>query len=285
MEVSVEAQTHERRLAAVHEGRRSERVFLRIPIEIVGKDAEGKEFREKTFTVVINRHGARISAQRSLFADQQITITNLHNGASCPFRVVGQAGRSLGEGAEWGVECLEPSVEIWGISFPGPAASPSEAERVDALLECSECQSRELAKLSVEEYHTLASSEVIHRRCWKCNQTTAWRFGAAEADTEAIPGSANGGAERRRARRHTVRLPVRVRLENGQTTTARTENLSRTGVCFVSEVAMEPGQLIQLTLGYGSGGHQEEVTAKVVWRRRIEGTNRLAYGVQLEGRD
>jgi hypothetical protein len=278
--VAIEQQ--ERRLERASYGRRSERVFLRIPIEIAGKDSKGRDFRAKSFTVVINRHGARVSAGPSLlFVGQRIAITNLQNGASCPFRVVGQVGRSLGEGPEWGVESLDPSVEIWGITFPSRLESPLEKERVDALLECGGCSSRELAKLTIEEYHTLASTEILRRRCEKCGQPTPWRFGSAEADTEVIPESGAAAAERRRARRHTVRLPVRVRLADGRTSVARTENLSRTGVCFVSDVPMEPGQLIQLTVGYWSGGHQEEATAKIVWRRPMEGSSRFVYGVQL----
>ncbi len=270
----------ERQTITASYGRRSERVFLRIPIEISGRDRQGKEFRERNFTLVINRHGARISANQVLFADQRITITNLQNGASCPFRVVGAVGRSLGEGPEWGVECLEPNVEIWGISFPNREATPSEQEHVDALLACATCSTRELAKLTIEEYRLLSSAEALSRRCWKCGRATSWRFGAAEADTEIIPSAA--GKERRRARRHTVRLPVRIRLEDGRIAVARTENLSRTGVCFVSEVAMEPGQLMGLTLGYWSGGRQEEVTARIVWRRPMEGSHRYVYGVHLE---
>ena len=279
--MAIEAQ--DRRMARASYARRSERVFLRIPIEIVGKDSQGKDFRERNFTLVINRHGARISAHRPLFPGQRIEITNLQSGLACPFRVIEEAGKTLGEGPEWGVECLEPSVEIWGITFPGRVGSPPATEHVDALVECSVCSSRELVQLTIEEYHTLATTEVVRRCCEKCGQRTPWRFGPAEADAEIVPGLSAGQGDRRRARRRTVRLPVRIRLQDGRTSVARTENLSRTGVCFVSEVAMEPGQVIRLTLGYWPGAPQpEEALAKIVWRRPMEGSNRFAYGVHLE---
>src|SRR5260370_41994678 len=84
--------------------RRSERVLLRIPIDIEGKDAAGKAFKEVTTTLVINRGGARISLKHTLKADDRITITNLQTPISCPFRVVRQTGQTHGEGAERGVE-------------------------------------------------------------------------------------------------------------------------------------------------------------------------------------
>jgi len=45
---------------AERQQRRSERTLLRIPIQVGGKDTGGKPFRETTYTLVINRHGARI---------------------------------------------------------------------------------------------------------------------------------------------------------------------------------------------------------------------------------
>jgi PilZ domain-containing protein len=278
----------------VGEGRRrSERVLLRIPIEVKGTGADAKPFTEKTFTLVVNGDGARISLKAKLRQGDQLTITNLQTKISCPFRVVHRTTDLLGEGPpEWGVECLEPEVNFWGIVFPKKAADTAKQELIDALLECSKCNFRELAQLALEQYRALVSQSSLTRNCTKCGAETEWGFGFVEAGPEeaipsqaapsAEPSSSGGGAERRRAKRVTVKLPVRIRLEDGREEIARTENLSKTGVCFASDIVMREGEVVQLTVGYTPGHNEAAIPARVVWRRSIEGSNRALYGVHLE---
>lgn len=277
--------------------RRTERVLLRIPVEVKGKDADGRSFTEKTFTLVVNRDGARISLRSALRRNDQLTVTNLQSHLSCPFRVVERTSDMLGDGPpEWGVECLEPEVNFWGISFPRKAPAPAKQEVIDALLECSNCHARELAQLTLEQYRCLIDQTSVVRDCAKCGTETPWRFGFVEADaeegaaappeaatmplsgTEPVPGS---GGERRRAKRVTVKLPVRVRLEDGREEIARTENLSKTGVCFASDLVMNEGDTLRLSVGYSEGSNEAEILARIVWRRAIAGTNRSFYGVRL----
>jgi len=272
--------------------RRSERVLLRIPIEVRGTDAEGRPFTEKTHTLVINRHGARIALKAPLKSEARITITNRQSAMSCPFRVVGRTGKSLGEGPEWGVECLEPGVNFWGISFPDKVTAPAAQEGIDALVECAVCRFRELAQLTLEEYRSVITQGAVRRDCPECGMITQWEFGFAEGETEeAIPvqpsGPASappaaGGAERRRAKRLTIKLPVRIRLQDGSEEVARTENLSKTGVCFNSSLMIRSEDRVFLTVGYTPGGSEEEVAARLVWRREIEGGATALYGVRLE---
>ena len=79
-----------------------------------------------------------------------------------------------------------------------------------------------------------------------------------------------------------MKLPVRIRLPNGREEVARTENLSRMGVCFVSDLDMQPEDLSHLTIGYAPGEKQGEAMARVVWRRAIEGSNRPVYRGHIE---
>ena len=98
--------------------RRTERILLRIPIEVKGTRADGTPFRERTYTVAVNRYGARVAMSNELELESRLTITNLQNKLTAPFRVVGRVGKSLSEAPEWGVECLEPNINFWGIFFP-----------------------------------------------------------------------------------------------------------------------------------------------------------------------
>ena len=292
MAKSLDAMTQDVTPKSEERKRRSERVLLRIPIEVKGTDAEGKPFTEKTHTLVINRHGARIALQAPLKPEARITITNRQSAMSYPFRVVGRTGKSLGEGPEWGVECLEPGVNFWGISFPDKVAAPAAQEGIDALVECAVCRFRELAQLTLEEYRSVITQGAVRRDCPECGMITQWEFGFAEGESEeAIPvqpsGPASappaaGGAERRRAKRLTIKLPVRIRLQDGSEEVARTENLSKTGVCFNSSLMIRPEDRVFLTVGYTPGGSEEEVAARLVWRREIESGTTALYGVRLE---
>jgi hypothetical protein len=132
--------------AYIHEReRRTERVLLKIAIELSGKGADGQPFREQTFTLVINRHGAKISSKSPLQPGSEIIITNLERGVACPFRVIRRLIDDEGGSSEWGVECLDPESNFWGIVFPNAEKITPERGVVHALLECPACHSRELA--------------------------------------------------------------------------------------------------------------------------------------------
>jgi len=272
--------------------RRSERVLLSIPIEVRGTNAEGQPFAEKTHTLVINRHGARIALKTALQPEARVTIVNRQSAISCPFRVVGRTGKSLGGGPEWGVECLEPDVNFWGINFPEKAKAPSDQEVVDALVECAACRFRELAQLTLEEYRSIVSEGSVRRDCPECGEMTGWKFGFVEGDPEETvpvqPSTAAPvaplppGAERRRAKRLTIKLPVRIRLRDGSEEVARTENLSKTGVCFISSLMISPQDRLFLTVGYTPGSSEDEIAGRLVWRKEIGEGGKALYGVRLD---
>jgi PilZ domain len=269
--------------------RRSERVYLRIPIEVQGEQATGVWFSELTHTLIINRHGARICLAHSVRPNASLTVTNLQTGVSCPFRAIGRVGKSLGNAPEWSVECLRPGIDFWGIYFPLRDGTRAQSENVDALLECTACSSRELAKLALSQYRDLSSRGFLRRRCRKCGSESEWRFGHIQTLDPHAPARHRGAPlaslpdeAKCEAQRLTVRLPVRIRLPDGRAEVTRTENLSKTGVCFVSDLEMEPGEFIRLTVGYVPGGKAEEAAARVVWRRPIDGTNHWVCGVHLE---
>lgn len=274
--------------------RRTERVFIRIPVEVKGNDCDGKPFSEKTATVVVNGHGARINLKAVLRPQDEVTVTNAQNSMTCPFRVVERATKPLGTGAEWGIECLEPDKNFWGIMFPEKiikrSPTPEVSESADALIECSVCHTREFAHLTLEQYRKLASSSRLERPCPRCGTTAVWRFGLVEAEAETLPQVSPGeprvksAAEKRRDKRVAIKLPVKIRLQNGREEISRTEdiNISRTGVCFSSKLDLHVGQRIYLAVGHSKAGRASEVEARVAWRRQWESAQSALYGVHLE---
>ena len=269
--------------------RRSERALLRIPIRVEGAHSDARPgFREDTYTLMISRNGALIRLKQSVRPNDQIRITNLQSQLSCPFRVVAQTTDPISDEGECAVECLEPVMNFWGILFPETLTAPA-AERIDALLECSICHLRELAPLGLDLYRSLVARSSLTRPCPKCKTATEWRFGSADAQaSDAHPSQlpASGAPfpqpERRRATRTTVKLPVRTRKEPGGEQVVKSENLSKTGVCFICDKLMAVGEIIRLTLACSPGENETEIRARVVWRRPLESQRRVVYGVHLE---
>jgi len=158
------------------------------------------------------------------------------------------------------------------------------------LLECQECRSRELAHLTLDQYRALGRHPSLKRACVQCGASTSWRYGYVDSDEgfpvepppPHRPPSTQRSSEQRKAKRLTVRLPVHIRWEDGREELSRTENLSKTGVCFISESKMKVGDVIRLTVGYTGPGNETEVSGHVVRRQELEGTNRVMYGVHLD---
>lgn len=266
--------------------RRSERIVLRLPIEVKGITPDGMPFLERTHTLAINRHGARIVLHQKPQPGSRVTILNLQNNMGCPFKVVGRVGKPTNDEAEWGVECLQPDINFWGIFFPLKDEAKPAPELIDVLLECTRCHFRELAQLSLEDYQTITSRSRLPRSCAKCQTATDWTFGFVGGDlSEAFPTpgascppAPASGVERRRFKRVPVKLPVCIGLEE----IGETENLSHGGLCFSSALSLKVGDVIMVTLGYRPGSDGKEIPCRIVWRQAIEGSTRTLYGVQLE---
>jgi PilZ domain len=274
--------------------RRTERVLIQIPIEVKGNDSQGKPFRETTRTVVINRNGARIALRTVPSQSARLTITNLQSRKTCPFRVVSSVQKTIGLDPEWGVECLDPEANFWGILFPQKSVerAPEERDMVDVLLECTVCQSRELAHLPLAAYRDLVAKSLTRLQCTQCKDGTDWRLCFIEEEEGGAIGAPAkkevtrlrpSGIERRRAKRLTAKLPLRLRKEGDVEEVTRTENLSKTGVCFYSKLQILTGEEIRLTVGYAPGASENELRARVVWGRVVGGDDQFLYGAELKG--
>jgi len=168
------------------------------------------------------------------------------------------------------------------------APFPPEIETIEGLLECLQCGSKELAQLTLEQYKTLARQPFLKRECAECAALTDWGYSYVDGEVlvEPLPTTgpapSTGSMEKRNVRRLTIKLPVRIRLDNGREVTAETENLSKTGVCFVSAAKMNVGEIIRLVFGTTALASKTKILARVVRRQERAGTNQVIYGVRLE---
>jgi len=111
-------------------GRRSSRIAIAIPITLSGKDEAGNAFKEKSRTIVINKHGAKISTFHHLALGADVTVENQLLGRSAKATVVWFGDRrSPRAPMEIGIR-LEEAQNLWGIELPpedwqeGPPIGP-----------------------------------------------------------------------------------------------------------------------------------------------------------------
>jgi hypothetical protein len=272
--------------------RRSERVLLRIPIRVVGKDTHGNAFDETTYTLVVNRSGALIVVAHLLQPGVVIKITNIKSQISCSFEVVMRAAESLSGTPEWGVKCLEPEIEIWGVHFPARPEGHADAGLIHVLLECRECTSREMAALTVEQYRRLEAQSRLPRPCPKCRVIRDWEFVVTEVGLGGISPSlqvpsASGltprdEADRRRDKHLAVKLPLEIRFPDGSEETSTTENISESSLCFACDLEMQIGDRLYVSVGLDPPSEQRDIPARIMWRRPAQGKGRAFYGAKLE---
>jgi len=276
------------------EKRRSDRILLTIPLSIQGEDENGQPFQADAQTSIINRHGGQIRINRRLRAGGTVRIINLVGRHSCEFRVVGPVAPFSEKGGEYGVEYLSQSENIWGIQFPPLEAG--ETVESNALLACRKCGQVKLLPLSLVEVEVLQTSGVLQILCEHCGATSQWSHAETQMErpvSEEPAGPVRGtapapgaqGKDRRRYRRVSLQLPVRVCGYDGRVEITRSENISKGGFCFVSDKPYQIGEGIMVTCPYHSTGENIEVRARVVSCRETEGNPRKVYGVQFTDRN
>jgi PilZ domain len=97
--------------------RRSMRVLLSVPIRVTGKTAAKEDFEEQTRTLVVNAHGALISLQAPVAANQHLTVQHKATNESRECRVVHVGTQAAGK-IQVGIEFVKPSGSFWQIDFP-----------------------------------------------------------------------------------------------------------------------------------------------------------------------
>ncbi len=97
--------------------RRSQRVYLRIPIAVIAPGADKKMSREMTHTIVVNAHGALILLELPVREGQTIILQNPETSEEQTCRVV-RLNRTPQGKTEVGIEFLKPAPNFWRVAFP-----------------------------------------------------------------------------------------------------------------------------------------------------------------------
>jgi hypothetical protein len=282
--------------------RRTERLFLRIPVAVSGEDSFGNSLSEESKTVHISRYGALVELRRLPRAGSQLAIRNLSNGLMANSRIIHTHELVTGSRVECGIELLEAPRDFWGVVFEDPPST--EELRISALLFCTICGQKVFASLSPEEYRAMETETVLRRPCPRCAEATEWVVGPSEEEEEekeptpssapaqasttseqpAKPREEKSGIERRQARRLALKVPLRVQSSDGPAESTVAEDMSKTGFKFGCSLEFAPGDLIRISVGQGVASNPPVHTYKVVWRIPKEKSKRYLYGVTVVDR-
>jgi hypothetical protein len=152
--------------------RRSGRLFNSVPILLIGSDADGRVFTEEAHTVVLSLHGAGISSNYKLLAEQELVLRSAETNREAEIRVVGEIGSEDGRHT-YGVEFLDDDLDFWQMDFPPP---PSPAERpLELVLECGSCGETVTLLNGDYEFDVCAIHGGLVRYCTDCGFATVWK--------------------------------------------------------------------------------------------------------------
>lgn len=99
------------------EARRTQRVLLRVPIQVFASFGEHDRIMEDTATVEVNAHGARIALAMRVRPGQRIVMRNWGTGKEQEGRVVHIMQKPSGKN-EVGVAFPFAAPKFWNIQFP-----------------------------------------------------------------------------------------------------------------------------------------------------------------------
>lgn len=258
--------------------RRSDRVYMTVPIRIAGTDAMGFSFVEEAWTVVVSRHGAKILASRKLVPDQEVSVHCAETGADADARVLGQIGEEP-QGIYYGISFLDDAANPWGIEFP-PLDKGKEAVG-RAVLECVGCHKREVVHLDEFEIEVLEANDAINRYCMKCTESTLWKKSLGEALSASEPAAveSTAGQEKRREPRRDLRVRACIRSVEFGEEIVWTRNISRGGLCFESLRAYAVNWKVEVSIPYSPGGGNIFLPARIARIHRLASAGVALCGV------
>jgi hypothetical protein len=239
--------------------RRSDRISLELPIQVVGTDSRGNEFLEQTRTLILSRYGAKILLRRKLVPEQEVMICCPSTKKEAAARVVGQIGTEQNAYA-YGVEFLDQQVNLWDIEFPPLSESEKVVARV--LLECARCHSREIVHLNDVEAEILASTSRLSRHCKRCGEPGIWQPSRAkESDLESA--SQTSAPKTKSLDGTAFKMRGCVRHPHFGDEVVSVGGISRTGFVFRSPRHYDPEMPFQAAVPYLPGSENIFVPVQI----------------------
>ena len=110
-----------------HNRRRSQRVLLRMPIQVIARTTNNQHASESAFTSSVNAHGALIYLSLHVEVGQKIIVKNAETEEEQFVSVVRTNPAPEGK-FEVAIEFLRPAPKFWRIAFPPDDWAPHAPE-------------------------------------------------------------------------------------------------------------------------------------------------------------
>jgi PilZ domain len=267
--------------------RRSDRVFLSVPITISRTSSTGQKFSDSARTIAVSRHGATVLLRQKLDDVRQVRIRTATADQEAPAQIVGLVGHQA-DGYVYGIAFHDPDTNPWNIEFPSIAEAEKAVSRL--LLECSVCRSRELTYLDELQAEIFEASRSLARRCKQCDTWTVWKLalhGAEDAQPDQKTVSPAGPAPRVRNERKHVRIRLKmkacIRQSGFGEEVVQIENTSRGGFCFFSSNTYFVGSNVEVAVPFTPGAPNIFVSARIIRSRDLPRKTKKEYGVVYVG--
>lgn len=272
------------------ERRRSDRLWLTVPLRCQSVDSNGVSVELDGRAVSLSRYGARIQYPLPLGKGQAVMVRSPIGHHEAQFRVVQPIVSSKEKDGEYGVECMNENENFWGIDFPTRAEG--ESADAKALLECRVCHNMALVPMTLLEVAALRSIGKVGMSCHHCNIETPWSY--AEVRVRVHPSNKDSrlgptswitsaiAPLERGHRRVYMQMPLGLRDSRGSAEVTRTENISKCGFCFTSEKKYLTGEIVMSVFPIDPITQKTELPARIVREQTIEGSDRRFYGATFE---
>jgi len=107
--------------------RRSQRLFLRVPVAVQVNEPNRPSVLEETYTIVLNAHGTLLEMRAALDTGQTVTLKNLRTSEQieCVVKLVTPSESGKFNTA---LEFKKPNSSFWQISFPPEDWAPHDKD-------------------------------------------------------------------------------------------------------------------------------------------------------------
>jgi PilZ domain len=289
-----------------------------MEILLSGSDTDGRQFSERTKTLVLSRHGASVLSRYKMVPEQELFLRSTANNREIEVRVCGEIGERQ-DGHIYGVAFLDQAADFWGIEFPPSQSLPISLREV--TLECTGCRERATANFDATEMDVYTVNDGLLRYCKRCLGSTVWKRATGEAvparaagdvrEEKAVPAEPSIVSEtgvsattattastaqapaapaavpnRRRERRTKVKCNACVRSPGGSEEVVACEDLSRGGFSFRSTRQYSEEAMIEVAVPY-TPGNSIFVPAQIANVRKLQEGKLFRYGasyIQTSGR-
>ena len=274
--------------------RASNRIQKEIAILLIGSDALGVAFVEKTKTVVLSRRGAGIVSTHKLCAEEELILIQPDCNREAEVRVVGQIGSDDGY-YTYGVAFLNSNVKFWDVDFTSAKDGRNVCHSME--LRCNSCGLREPVDCGSLESDVYAVHDGLLRDCKHCKRSTLWKSNTSKdpgvsSSLDAGPvlveprsAEASVPSESAKNRRRHVRIDVnfagRVRLNGFGDDIVVCENISRGGLCFKSSRRYQESAGIEVAAPCSPGSAEIPVSARIVYVQELPEEKLFRYGAEF----